>query len=132
MITRKIKIGEFFNHFYRSIQNIAPHSQSLFDGVISEGGGWGLHVLLCDTANFERKRKQERNNVVLLFGREIFSKHTSRARFDNSRIKATPHPHRNQLRKFFYVKQNLNCKYTFLIVWALNGIPFAVKSFGKV
>ena len=38
MITRKIKIGNFFYHFH-SIQNIAHHSQSLFDGVISEGGG---------------------------------------------------------------------------------------------
>ena len=39
MITRKIKIGNFFNHFSRSIQNIAHHLQSLFDGVISEGEG---------------------------------------------------------------------------------------------
>ena len=39
MITRKIKIGFFFYSFPRSIQNIAHHSQSLFDGVISEGGG---------------------------------------------------------------------------------------------
>ena len=39
MITQKIKIGEFFNYFSRSIQNIAHHSQFLFDGVISEGGG---------------------------------------------------------------------------------------------
>ena len=39
MITRKIKIGEFFYYYSHSIQNIAHHSQSLFDGVISEGGG---------------------------------------------------------------------------------------------
>ena len=39
MITRKIKIGNFFYSLSRSIQNIAHHSQSLFDGVISEGGG---------------------------------------------------------------------------------------------
>ena len=44
MITRKIKIGNFFNNFSRSIQNIAHHLQSLFDGVTFEGGG-GLHVL---------------------------------------------------------------------------------------
>ena len=37
MITRKIKIGNFLNNFSRSIQNIAHHLQSLFDGVISEG-----------------------------------------------------------------------------------------------
>ena len=51
MITRKIKIGKFFYSLPRSIQNIAHHFQSLFDGVISEGGG-GLYVLLCDTAYF--------------------------------------------------------------------------------
>ena len=45
-----MKIGNFFYSFSRSIQNIAHHSQSLFNGVISEGGGMGLHVLLCDTA----------------------------------------------------------------------------------
>ena len=39
MITRKIKIGEFFYYFSRSIQNTAHHSQSLFDGDTSEGGG---------------------------------------------------------------------------------------------
>ena len=38
MITRKIKIGEFLYYFSRSIQNIAHHSQSLFDGDTSEGG----------------------------------------------------------------------------------------------
>ena len=50
----KIKIGEFFYYFSRSIQNIAHHSQSLFDGVTSDGGGEGLHALLCDTANIVR------------------------------------------------------------------------------
>ena len=39
MITRKIRIGDFFCYFSRSIQNIAHHSQSLLDGVISEGRG---------------------------------------------------------------------------------------------
>ena len=39
MITRKIKIGNFFYSLPRSIQSIAHHFQSLFDGVISEGGG---------------------------------------------------------------------------------------------
>ena len=38
MITRKIKIGNFFYSHSRSIQNIAHHLQSLFDGVISERG----------------------------------------------------------------------------------------------
>ena len=38
MITRKIKIGKKFYSLSRSIQNIAHHSQSLFEGVISEGG----------------------------------------------------------------------------------------------
>ena len=44
MITRKIKIGEFCNYFSRSIQNIAHHSQSLFDEVTSEGGGVCMSV----------------------------------------------------------------------------------------
>ena len=51
MITRKIKVGEFFYYFSRSIQNIAHHSQLLFDGDTSEEGG-GLHVLHCDTAEY--------------------------------------------------------------------------------
>ena len=37
--TRKIKIGNIFYYFSHSIRNIAHHSQSLFDGVISEIGG---------------------------------------------------------------------------------------------
>ena len=41
MITRKIKIGNFFYSHSRSIQNIAHHMQSLFDGVISERGAGG-------------------------------------------------------------------------------------------
>ena len=41
MITRKIKIGKKFYSCFRSIQNIAHHLQSLFDGVISERGGVG-------------------------------------------------------------------------------------------
>ena len=49
MITRKIKMGKKFDYHFHSIQNIAHHSQSLFDGDTSEGGG-GLHVLHCDTA----------------------------------------------------------------------------------
>ena len=42
MITRKIKIGIFFYYHFHSIQNIAHHSQSLFDEVISEGEGGGV------------------------------------------------------------------------------------------
>ena len=53
MITRKIKIGNFVYSPSHSIQNIAHHTQSLFDGVTSEGG---LHVLLCDTALFSYYR----------------------------------------------------------------------------
>ena len=42
MITRKIKIGKFLYSLSRSIQNIAHHSESFFDGVISEGKGGGV------------------------------------------------------------------------------------------
>ena len=40
MITRKIKIVNFFHYHFHSIQNIAHHSQSLFDGVISACPLW--------------------------------------------------------------------------------------------
>ena len=33
MITRKKKIGEFFNYFTRSIQNTVHHSQSFFEVI---------------------------------------------------------------------------------------------------
>ena len=39
MITRKIKIGEFFYYFSRSIQNTPHHSYSLFEATTFEGGG---------------------------------------------------------------------------------------------
>ena len=51
MITQKIKIGNFFYSHSRSIQNIAHHIQSLFDGVITQPhflSGLQVH-------NFEKK-----------------------------------------------------------------------------
>ena len=48
MITRKIKIGKFFDSCFRSFQNIAHHLQSLFDrGHFWGGGVCTLYPSMC-------------------------------------------------------------------------------------
>ena len=52
MITLKMKIEIFFYSLSRSIQNIAHHLQSLFDGVISEGGGVCMSFFVTQPISF--------------------------------------------------------------------------------
>ena len=73
MITRKIKIGKFFDSHSRSIQNIAHHIQSKNDGVISEGGGVCMSFFGTQPNVLQRNEIQTEKDVESkIYGMKIY------------------------------------------------------------